>query len=229
MVRYFNILFNEVALPDLSPPQEDQNTNLTHRWVTECPLWQEKRLEHNHWYFPLWFPLYWNWSCLLIWLSKTCGSSNDPMSGWMLSVLHTFYASQTDFSNVVCLFLSLFVKLSLSHDKSVGIALGYGLDDQGSRVRFPVGAGNFSLHHRVQNGLGFTRPPIQWVPGAPSLGGKADHSPPSSAEVKEWVELYLHPQYAFMVWCLVKHRDNFTFYLPLCLTTNPRSRRREWR
>jgi hypothetical protein len=38
---------------------------------------------------------------------------------------------------------------------SVGIALGYGLDDRGSRVRFPEGAGNFSLHHhRVQNGSG---------------------------------------------------------------------------
>jgi hypothetical protein len=38
---------------------------------------------------------------------------------------------------------------------------------------------------------------IQWVPGALSLGVKrpgreADHSPPSSAEVKECVELYLH-------------------------------------
>jgi hypothetical protein len=22
------------------------------------------------------------------------------------------------------------------------------------------------------------------------------------------------PQYIFMAWCLVKHRDNFTFYLP---------------
>jgi hypothetical protein len=32
--------------------------------------------------------------------------------------------------------------------------LGYGLDDRGSRVRFPAGAGNFSLHHRVQNGSG---------------------------------------------------------------------------
>jgi hypothetical protein len=39
-------------------------------------------------------------------------------------------------------------------DSSVGIALGYGLDDRGSRVRFPAGAGNFSLHHRVQNGSG---------------------------------------------------------------------------
>jgi hypothetical protein len=50
-------------------------------------------------------------------------------------------------------------------------------------------------------------PPIQWVPVALPLGVKrpvreADHSPASSAEVKE---------YAFMAWCLVKHGDNFTF------------------
>jgi hypothetical protein len=75
-----------------------------------------------------------------------------------------------------------------SHDSSVGIAVGYWLDDRGSRVRFSAEAGNFSLHHRVHNG--HTQPPIQWVPGALSLGVKwqvleADHSPPSSAEVKE--------------------------------------------
>jgi hypothetical protein len=34
---------------------------------------------------------------------------------------------------------------------------------------------------------------------------------PSSTKVKECVELYLHSQYTFMAWCLVKHRDNFTF------------------
>jgi hypothetical protein len=28
------------------------------------------------------------------------------------------------------------------------------MDDRGSRVRFPAGDGNFSLHHRVQNGSG---------------------------------------------------------------------------
>jgi hypothetical protein len=28
--------------------------------------------------------------------------------------------------------------------KNVGIALGYGLEDRGSRVRFPAGAGNLS-------------------------------------------------------------------------------------
>jgi hypothetical protein len=46
------------------------------------------------------------------------------------------------------------ILLSTSRDSSVGIALGYGLDDRGSRVRFPARAGNFSLHHRVQNGPG---------------------------------------------------------------------------
>jgi hypothetical protein len=36
------------------------------------------------------------------------------------------------------------------------MALGYGMDDRGSGVRFPAaaGAGNFSPHHRVQNGSG---------------------------------------------------------------------------
>jgi hypothetical protein len=41
-----------------------------------------------------------------------------------------------------------------SRDSSVGIALGSGLDDRGSRARFPAGAVTFSLHHRVQNGSG---------------------------------------------------------------------------
>jgi hypothetical protein len=40
--------------------------------------------------------------------------------------------------------------LMKSCDSSVGIALGYGLDDRGSRVRFLAGAGNFS-HHHVQS------------------------------------------------------------------------------
>jgi hypothetical protein len=28
------------------------------------------------------------------------------------------------------------------------------------------------------------------------------------------------PQYAFMAWCLVKHRDNFTFYNAKVMETN---------
>jgi hypothetical protein len=40
-------------------------------------------------------------------------------------------------------------KLQKTRDSSVGMALSYGLDDRGSRVRFPAGNGNFSLHHHV--------------------------------------------------------------------------------
>jgi hypothetical protein len=71
--------------------------------------------------------------------------------------------------------------LGQNGDSSVGIALGCGLDDRGSRVRFPAEAGNFSLHHRVQTVLRPTQPPIQWVPGSLTLGVKR----PSSTEVKE--------------------------------------------
>jgi hypothetical protein len=59
-----------------------------------------------------------------------------------------------------------------SCDSSVGTALGYGLDDACSRVRFPAGAGNFSLH-RVQNGSG--APPASYPMGTRGFlpGGKA--------------------------------------------------------
>jgi hypothetical protein len=59
------------------------------------------------------------------------------------------------FSSVYKYKISLIPKLTTgSRDSSVGIVLGYGLDDLGSSVRFPAGAGNFSLHHRVQKGSG---------------------------------------------------------------------------
>jgi hypothetical protein len=41
-----------------------------------------------------------------------------------------------------------------SLDSSVGIALGYGLEDRGSGFRFPAGSGNCSLHNRVKNDSG---------------------------------------------------------------------------
>jgi len=45
--------------------------------------------------------------------------------------------------------------------------------------------------------------------GVKRPGRKADHSSPPRAEVKN---AYTSP-YDFMAWCLVKHRDNFTFIL----------------
>jgi hypothetical protein len=59
------------------------------------------------------------------------------------------------------------------------------------------GLGIFLFTTASRTALGPTQPPIQWVLGSLSLGIKrpgraADHSRPSSAEVKECVELYLH-------------------------------------
>jgi hypothetical protein len=57
--------------------------------------------------------------------------------------------------------------------------------------------GIFLFDTASRPGLGPTQPPIRWLPEALSLGVKwpgreADHSPPSSAEVKECVDVYLH-------------------------------------
>jgi hypothetical protein len=65
--------------------------------------------------------------------------------------------------------------------------------------------------------LGLTQPPIQWVPGALSLGverlgREADHSPQSRAEVKNSWSYTCIPQYVFKVRFLVKHRQ---IYFPL--------------
>jgi hypothetical protein len=78
------------------------------------------------------------------------------------------------------------------------------------------GLGIFLFAAALRPLLGPTQPPIQWVPGALSLGVKrlgceADHSPPSSAEVKECVELYVHSPIT-PPWrgAQLKLRDNFT-------------------
>jgi hypothetical protein len=90
-----------------------------------------------------------------------------------------------------------------SRDSSVGIALGYGLKNRSSRVQFPVGAGNFTLHQRVQKSSGAHPASYSMGTGVPSLGAKrpgreADHSPPSSAEVKNAWKYTSIPQYVFM-------------------------------
>jgi hypothetical protein len=72
---------------------------------------------------------------------------------------------------------------------SAGMALGYGLD---SVLGFDSrqGLAIFLFITAFRTALGPIQPPIQWVSGFLSLGVKppgreADHSPPSSAEVKE--------------------------------------------
>jgi hypothetical protein len=126
-------------------------------------------------------------------------------------------------NHTTCFRYNLICNTKWSRDSSVRIALGYRLEDRGSRVRFPAGAGNF-LHHRVQNGSR-AHPvsyPTDSFPGVKRPGREADQSSPSSAKVKEWVELYLHSNTP--LWCDAqlkkKHRDN---YLSFCNTNCERS------
>jgi hypothetical protein len=79
------------------------------------------------------------------------------------------------------------------------------------------GLGIFLFTTASRMALGPTQPPIQWVPGALSVGVKrpvreADHSHPSRAEVKECVGLYLRsPNTTSWRGAQLNHRDNFTF------------------
>jgi len=84
-------------------------------------------------------------------------------------------------------------------------------------VRFPAEDGNFSIRYRIQTGSVARPASYLWVSGALPLGikrsgGEANHSPQSSAEVNNaWNAVSPLPQYDFMGWYLVKHKDNFTF------------------
>jgi hypothetical protein len=75
--------------------------------------------------------------------------------------------------------------------RGADIATGCRLDDRGVRVRVPVGSKVFSISSRPA--LGLTQTPIQWVTGALSPevkqpGREADHSAPTSVEVKKiWI------------------------------------------
>jgi hypothetical protein len=79
----------------------------------------------------------------------------------------------------------------MSRSNPVGMALGYGLEDRGSRFRFSAGAGNC-----IQNGC--EAHPASYPTGTRGSfsGRKAawawSWTPPSSAEVKVCVEIYLN-------------------------------------
>jgi hypothetical protein len=65
----------------------------------------------------------------------------------------------------------------------------YGLDERGIGDRFSAGTRDFPLLHSDQAGPGahpasYTMGTESSFPGVKRLGREADHSPPSSAEVK---------------------------------------------
>jgi hypothetical protein len=83
-------------------------------------------------------------------------------------------------------------------DPAVGIATGYGMDDQDVKSSSPGRVKNFIFSKSSKPVLGPTQSPIQWVPGIKRQGRDADHSPPTSDEVKKmWIYTSI-PPYAFV-------------------------------
>jgi hypothetical protein len=81
--------------------------------------------------------------------------------------------------------------------KCYGLVLGFD-------SRWGRGLGIFLFTTVSTTALVPTQPPIQWVPGAVSLGIKrpgreADHSVPPNADVKERLELYLISDSVFII------------------------------
>jgi hypothetical protein len=77
-------------------------------------------------------------------------------------------------------------KFKMSQASSIGIAMGFGLEDRDS---IPDRGKRVSLPTASRPVMGTTQPLIQCVPGVISqevkrLGREADHSLPSSAKVK---------------------------------------------
>jgi len=76
---------------------------------------------------------------------------------------------------------------------SVGTATRYGLDGPGIESRLQR-----DFPHTSRPALGSTQPPVRWVLGLSGGGGVnrrgrvVDHPLPSSAEVKERVQLYFY-------------------------------------
>jgi hypothetical protein len=96
----------------------------------------------------------------------------------------------------------------MGRDSSVGIATRYGLD--GLRIEARSG---WYLSHPCTSSLGPTQPPTMGTGsyrGVKRPGRGVGHPPPSSAEVKETVELYLYSPWAFVSCSRVNVTFTFT-------------------
>jgi hypothetical protein len=83
-----------------------------------------------------------------------------------------------------------------SRDSVVGIETGYWLDGRGVGVRFPVRSRIFSSPRRPDRLWG--RVPGAFSPAVKGQGSEAEHSLPTSAEVKyTWIYTST-PPYVFM-------------------------------
>jgi hypothetical protein len=127
--------------------------------------------------------------------------------------------------NKACQFsFSFSLTFILSWENIVGRVIGYRLNNRGVGVPSPSRVKNVLFFMFSRPAVGPTQPPIQWVMGALSLrvqgqGCEADHSHPTSAEVKKmWTYTSTPHMPSWRSASLVKHRDNFTFTLTVILS-----------
>jgi hypothetical protein len=129
-----------------------------------------------------------------------------PAFCWTGMLITTFtreYAWPRPKSGAVPIF-HLFTAHIMSRVSAVDVATSSGLDDRGrGRSTSPYRVKNFLFSMLFRPALGPIQSPMHWVTGALSSGVKwpgreADHSPPTSAEVKKiWIYTYTLPR-AFM-------------------------------
>ena len=115
---------------------------------------------------------------------------------------------------IIIIVVVVVVTFFMARDSSVGLATRYGLDGSGIESRWVR-----DFPYLSRPALGPTQPPTQWVLGL-FLEGKAVGAwrwLPSSAEVKERVEIYLYfpsgSSWRFLGWTLPFLYLSFTFII----------------
>jgi hypothetical protein len=83
-----------------------------------------------------------------------------------------------------------------------GISSFYEITSKYTVISVPV-LSNFHFSMSSGPALGSTQPPIKWVSGTKLQGPEADHSPPTSAEIKKMWIYTSTPPYVFMAECLI--------------------------
>jgi hypothetical protein len=82
------------------------------------------------------------------------------------------------------------------------------------------------LRHRGEIGPGYTNRSTEWGVKRPEC--EADHSPKSNADVNNPWSYTSTPPYVFTPWYLIKHSDNFTFYVVIDSAHSPEEEVIEW-
>jgi hypothetical protein len=126
----------------------------------------------------------------------------------LVNKLNTWAVQTSAYCNVPCFFSSLILNDYVRWQKRMSCTMSvacqrnyirYGICFGGWTVRRLNPGGGRDFPHPSRPALGPSQPPPQWVPGL-SRGLKwpergVDHLPTSSAEVREWVKLYIYSLY----------------------------------